>query len=362
MNLANAITLLVVLNIIVIAHEFGHFFWARRFGTKVHEFSVGFGPLLSKHVRDGIQYSLRAVPLGGFVKISGMDIALEGQEDEEAAVAPEERFSALPLLKKIIVIIAGSVNNLAIGVILLIIVAAFVGIPYEAEMDRAIAHIVLPKSPAYEAGLSPGDQILAIDGKTIKNWDEMVGIIYKSPNKPLVFTISRKGRVFTRRITPIYDPKAKIGLIGIHAPYKTKRLPLGEAFVFGFQRSWELLYGNTVALLRIITGKERANLMGPFGMIGYVGQARETGPDYFLQVCATISLFLGFFNLLPIPLPLLDGGWVVIFLLERLRRKEFSPEQKSIAQMVGLGLLLLLFIFVTYSDIGSDVQRLFHLP
>ena len=171
-----------------------------------------------------------------------------------------------------------------------------------------------------------------------------MGIIYKSNS--LVFTISRKGRVFTRGLHPSMIPRRR--WTSDYCP--NQALPLGRSS--SASTVLELLYGNTVALLRIITGKERANLMGPFGMIGYVGQARETGPDYFLQVCATISLFLGFFNLLPIPLPLLDGGWVVIFLLERLRRKEFSPEQKSIAQMVGLGLLLLLLSCDLF-DIGS---------
>lgn len=360
MSIPNILTMLFVLNVIVIAHEFGHYFWARRFGAKVFEFSIGFGPALAKFVRNDIQYSIRAIPLGGFVKIAGMDMALEGQQEGETPVAYEESFAGLSLLKKIIVIIAGSVNNLILGVLILIAVAAFVGLPYEATTDRAIIQIVLPKGPAYEAGLSPGDEIMAIDQKQIANWGEMVDIIHKSPNKSLLFTIRRGDRTFSRTIKPIYNSQAKVGLIGVHGTYNVKRQPMGQAIVFGFQRSWELLYGNTVGLMQIAIGKEKASFMGPIGMVGFVGQARESGMDYFLQTCAMISLFLGFFNLLPIPLPLLDGGWVVILLLERLRRKEFSPEQKSIAQMVGLGLILLLFVFVTYSDIGSEVRRLFH--
>lgn len=362
LNLANYIFFipftLILLNFIVVIHELGHFWVARKNGVRTPEFSVGFGPLLAKTVHNGVQYSLRAIPLGGFVKIAGMDIALEGDGSEESEKVPEkERFDYLSLLKKIAVIVAGPINNLLLAFATLILMAVFLGVPMDAKTDRAIVGLVDPKTPAYEAGLTPGDRIVSINEQPVQKWDDLVRIVHKSPGKPLRFVVERKGSTFKRTIKPYYHPHLKIGLIGIQPPIIIKKLPLGQAITHGVKQSIYSIVAIIEAVGRLLVGKERASGIGPIGMIGAVQQAASSGLYQLFMMFAMFNLFLGFFNLLPIPLPLLDGGWVVILLIERLRKKEFTPNQKSIAQMIGLGLMLVLFVLITLGDISSEIRR-----
>ena len=349
---------LLILNFIVVIHELGHFLVARRYGVRTPEFSVGFGPLLAKFVHKDVQYSLRAVPLGGFVKISGMAIALEGEETEEDKDIPlQERFNFLSLGKRIAVIVAGPINNLILSFLSLILIAVFLGVPTDVQSDKAIIGAVSPKTPAYEAGLSRGDEILAINEQQINKWDDLVQIIHGSPNQPLKFTVRRQNRTFHRTIKPFLDPNHRIGLIGIEPPLVYEKLPFNKAVVEGLRQSAYSVVALMEAIGRMIVGKERLTGIGPVGMVSMVHQAATSDLYRFWFMFAMFNLFLGFFNLLPIPLPLLDGGWVIIMLLERLRKKEFTANQKAIAQMIGMGLMLLLFVLITYGDISSMIKR-----
>lgn len=355
MTVASLLLTLLVISIMVMVHEFGHFFFARLFGVTVHEFSVGFGPLITSWKKNGIQYSLRAVPLGGFVKIAGMDIALEGEAGKEEG---ERLFGELPLLRKILVIVAGPLNNLILAMLTFMFMAGVIGIPYQQQTERAIIGVVEPKSPAYEAGLSPGDEIVEIDGQPINSWKQIAEVVHKSPRKTLTFKVRRDNTYFTREIRPFYDPAYEVGRIGILPSYTIKRLPFADSLKFGVLRTWYGIQDIPVSLFRMLIGKERAGVMGPLGMVGAIDQALQSGLHLFFSIVAGINLFLGLFNLLPIPLPLLDGGWIVILILERLRRKEFTPEQKTAAQMVGLAAILLLTVIATYTDILSILRRM----
>src|SRR5690554_1900156 len=161
----------------------------------------------------------------------------------------------------------------------------------------------------------------------------------------------------SREITPFYDPSGGVGRIGIMQAYTVKRLPLHKAVPYGFASTWYGMRAVVISSYRIITGRERAGVFGPIGMVGFVDQARHQS-GLLLVMMTSINLFLALFNLLPLPLPLLDGGWIVILILERLRGKEFSPEQKGAAQMVGLLLMMVLFIMITFGDVGSIIRRL----
>lgn len=356
MNILLVPLFILVLSIIVVIHEFGHFLLARSFGVTVHEFSVGFGPLLGKKVRNGIQYSLRAIPLGGFVKIAGMDIALEG----ESPPRPGDRlFWELPLIRRILVILAGPVNNLLLALVTYILVAALIGIPNQFKSDPVIG-VVEPKSPAYESGLSPGDRIVEINGTPVDSWEQLTKKIHNSPEQPLTLKMERNGVYFTREVKPFYDPALKAGRIGLLPAYTIRRLPLTEAVKYGFSTTGNGIVGIPVSLYRMIIGKERAGAAGTLGLFAVFDQALKSGLYLFFAMIAGINLFFGFFNLLPIPLPLLDGGWIVIFILERIRKKEFTAEQKATAQIIGLALILTLFVVLTYSDLVSMIRRGLH--
>lgn len=346
---------ILIISLLVIVHELGHFLMARLFKVTAHEFSVGFGPLLFQRKWRKVKYSLRAIPLGGFCKIAGMDIALEGEPGEQPNPG-EFAFYELPLYKKILIILAGPVNNLLLALLIFILAAAVVGLPDRPE-ERPIIGFVEPKTPAYEAGFSSGDEIVEINGELIQSWEEVVARIHRSPLQPLEFKVKRGETYFSREITPFYDPAHGIGRIGIMQAYTVKRLPLHRAVPYGFASTWYGVKGIVVSLYKVALGQERAGFIGPIGMVGFVDQARHQS-GLLLFMMTSINLFLALFNLLPIPLPLLDGGWIVILILERLRGKEFSPEQKGAAQMVGLVLMLILFIMITFGDVGSIIRRL----
>lgn len=349
------VLLLIVLSVLVIVHEFGHYIMARLFGVKVLEFSVGFGPSLAKTVRGGTQYSLRGIPLGGFVKLAGMEMAVEG---ESPAIADDDPRSlrAQPAWKKALIVTAGPLFNLILTALTFIIAFSAVGIPRALE-TKSIIGFVDPKTPGYEAGLTAGDRVVALNGQPVKLWTDVAKGVRASKGKPVTFTIRRADRELTRTMTPFYDPDTKGYRLGIYPKYLFQRLSLGKSIVLGVKYVYWTGLGLVQLLIRAAHGKARVALSGPIGAVGMLGQSIQAGPWWFLQMVASINLFLALFNLLPIPLPLLDGGWVVIYFLEGIRRKEFTAEQKAAAQVFGLLLLATFFLFITYGDVLSGIRR-----
>lgn len=346
---------IIMLSILVVVHEFGHFILARLFGVKVYEFSVGFGPLIGKFKWRDVQYSFRWLLLGGFVKIAGMDIALEGdsKETEESG----KTFLDLSLMQKIAVIAAGPIFNLFLTVILAFVAFAFVGSPYSVKSDAPILEQASPGSPAFNAGLMPGDRILSINGEPVNKWGDISALIQKYNGEVLDIKILRENKELTKKITPIYSEADKKYIVGINPVFLYKRAPVLEAAKIAISYPWDfsrMLY-KTFQLM--FAGKVKSGFMGPLGMIAVNEQNIKLHPFNTLFLAMNISMFLALFNLLPIPLPLLDGGWIVILLLERLLRREFTGEQKAMAQMVGLAIFIILGIIIAFSDIRLIPKR-----
>ncbi|MGQ9779319.1 MAG: M50 family metallopeptidase [Bacillota bacterium] len=352
MTFSRIIISLLVLDVLIIVHELGHFLLARFFGVKVKEFAVGFGPLLTRVVHKGIVYSFRAVPFGGFVRLAGMEMAGEEEEEEPG---PGD-FGRQPTWKKSLIVLAGPLNNLLLAAFTLILAFAAIGIPVALE-KRAVIGFVDPKTPAYEAGLTAGDRVVAVDGKTVATWDELAKAIRQSGGKPIALLVEREGRRFIRTVKPFFDPQIGGYRVGISPRYLFKRLGIWESIVTGVKYLFLLGMGLVEMGIQALLGQARVPLAGPIGAIGTFVESFQAGPWWFLQLVASINLFLAFFNLLPIPLPLLDGGWVVIYLIERIRRREFTAEQKAAAQLFGLVVLLTFFLFVTYGDVITGIRR-----
>lgn len=354
MTLTRILVSLLVLDLMVIVHELGHFLTARFFGVRVKEFGVGFGPVLAKTVRKGILYSFRAIPFGGFVKLAGMEMAIEGGGEEEDT-GPGS-FGEQPTWKKCAIVLAGPLNNLILAAATLILALAVIGIPTALE-ERAIIGFVEPKTPAYEAGLTAGDRVVALDGKPIETWEELAKGIRASGGKPIALAIERDGRRLVRTVEPFFDPQIGGYRVGISPRYLFKRLGPLASITTGVKYVYLTSLGLVEIVAQALLGRARVPLAGPIGAIGTFVESFQAGPWWFLQLVASINLFLAFFNLLPIPLPLLDGGWVVIYLLERIRRREFTAEQKAAAQLFGLVVLLTFFLFVTYGDVVTGIKR-----
>lgn len=346
---------LLLLSFLVVVHEFGHFISARLFGVKVHEFSVGFGPLIGKINWKGVQYSFRWVLLGGFCKIAGMDIALEG-EPGEPPVDPKESFNHLALWKKTVVIGAGPFFNLVLAVLLIFLMAAFVGLPSSIKSPAPIIEQASPGSPAFEAGLKTGDRIIAIDGEPVNEWADIPRIVGDSKGKTLKLTIERQEQIIEKEITPFFNPVDQRYQIGISPMVNYERLPIGEAAKIAVVYTGEFIWQFYKSFWQIISLAFKGGVMGPLGMVTIIERSSGLPLYHLFFLLIQISLFLFVFNMLPIPLPLLDGGWIVILLLEKLFRKEFSAEQKAAAQMVGLLAMLILGVMVTYNDILRFVR------
>ncbi|NLC53501.1 MAG: site-2 protease family protein [Firmicutes bacterium] len=347
---------ILLFGFIVLIHEGGHFFCARLFGVTVREFSIGMGPAVVRTKRKGVIYSLRLIPFGGFVKVAGMEIMLEGQ----AAVAqPGERlFSALPYGRKILMMLSGPLSNLLCALLTFIIIAAVVGLPAQLQSDRPVIGFVEPNSPAYEAGLAAGDEIVAINGQSINRWNELPALIHRAANQKLRIEFKRAGQYFVRELTPVYDSTLEMARIGIYPTYVVEKLPFAKAIRYGVTLTARQLVAIPVSVFQMLTGQMRPQFIGPIGMAGMIDQALKSGLYLFLTMVASFNLFLGIFNLLPLPLPLLDGGWIVIFLLEGLRGREFKPEHKIVAQGIGLVLIMAFYLTVVSADLTSVFRRL----
>lgn len=349
---------LLLLSMLVVIHEFGHFITARLFGVKVYEFSVGFGPLIGKIERNGIQYSLRWVLMGGFCKIAGMDNALEGEAGE--VLDPKESFNCLDLWKKVVVIIAGPTCNLILAVILVFATAAFVGLPSNLRDDLPIVEQAIPGTPAFDAGLRPGDRITSINGEKVVKWQDISRIVSESDGKRLVVDFLRDGQSMTRDMIPYYNELDGRYIIGINAVIDFQRTSIGEAAKIGLHFPWSFTKAVVKSFEIMFSGKAGgAGLMGPIGMISVVEQNANLPLYYNLFLAIQISMFLFLFNMLPLPLPFLDGGWVVILLMERLIGREFTENQKAVAQLVGITAVMLLGVYIAYGDAIRFFKRFF---
>lgn len=350
---------IIILGVLVVVHEYGHFIAARAFGVKVYEFSVGFGPLIGKFHWKDVQYSFRWVLLGGFCKIAGMEMALEGKESEGSDLKPGESFLDISLWKKIVVIAAGSFFNLFLAMILIFGTFTLVGQPTFLSNPAPIIEQAMPGTPAFEAGFQPGDKILSMNGQPVKQWVDIPQLMKEIGGKPVTIRFERKGRIMVKTLKAMYDPIGKRYYLGINGITGYKKVPVPEAAKMAVVYPWIFIRDTAKGLVLMIKGEVKGGGMGPIGMIGAIEQNTRLPIYYTLFFMIIISISLFFFNLLPLPLPLLDGGWIMIMILERLLRREFTAEQKAVAQLVGLTLIGVLFIVITYGDIMTMFRRFF---
>ncbi|KXG75788.1 RIP metalloprotease RseP [Thermotalea metallivorans] len=327
------ITAILVFGLLVIFHELGHFIAAKLAGVKVHEFAVGMGPRFLKIKGKETEYSLRILPIGGYVKMEGED---ESSEDERS-------FGNKPLWARMSVIVAGPLMNFILAVLLFIIIFYAIGFP-TTKISQ-----VTPGLPAEAAGIEAGDQILRIDGKTIDSWDEIVQIINSSNNRLLhIALISPKGEEKEVQVQPVMKAGMKQAVIGI-SPVIEKSFP--RSVKASFNRTIFVMQGMLDFLGNLFRGKASAeDVVGPVGIIHLVGEAAKVSIFSVLSFAALISINLGIVNLLPIPA--LDGGRLLFLIFEGISGKPVNPEREGFIHLVGFILLMMLMIFIVYKDIN----------
>lgn len=328
-----------ILGLVVIIHELGHLVTAKARGIRVHEFGIGFPPRLLAIKRGETEYSLNIIPLGGFTRLAGQE-----DPDEPRGLASKGYGT------RILVLSAGSIMNMLLPIVLLII--AFM-VPRQVG-EGVMIEEVLEDSPAQEAGIQDGDIVLSIDEVSISTISELQEAISSKPGVEVSIILEREGAeiepiTLVPRVSPP-EGEGPVGVILTWANYVTESHPIWEAIPLGFKETGNMLAGLGRGVANVVTGQEPLDLIGPIGMAQVTSQIVQSGAAYVLMWAAFLSMFIGIVNLLPVPM--LDGGHIFFVLLEWIRRgKRISPRKQRYAQFVGLMLLLALIISVSYRDI-----------
>lgn len=348
----NILAFVVVLGVLIFFHELGHFLVARLFGVGVEKFSLGFGPRLFGKKIGLTDYRVSAIPLGGFVKMVG--------EDPTAEMDPQDipiSFTHKHVFKRMLIVAAGPAFNLLLAVII------FYGI-----FQISGTYILKPSiggvqenSPAETAGLQAGDMIMAIDGAPVTSWEEMAAMITASGGRSMAITIQRpEWDVFTAMVSPrvtttknLFGEDIQRYIIGISSAGEVvnQRLNPIESLVESFKETYSITKLTIVSIVKLIQGTvSTKTLGGPIMIAELAGQQAREGAINLIFFIALLSINLAIINFLPIPV--LDGGHLLFFLIEAIIGRPLSIRMREIAQQAGIFILIMLMIFVFYNDIS----------
>lgn len=333
------IAFVVVFGTIVLFHELGHFTVAKLAGIQVYEFAIGFGPVLGSTTKGETKYSLRAFPLGGFVKMAGMDEpadAVQGLETDDT-----RSFQNKSLPWRLGTIAAGPMMNFVFAIVLFVIYFMLIAVPPTITL-------VEPNSPSEIAGFLPGDLFVSINGQTVSSTEQIIDMIGASPEREMEMVIRRQKKLETIKVTP--EERGGQGRIGVGIDSKPQ-YPFLLSLKAAVSQTWALASQLITDLSRMLIGKQKAELSGPIGIVRIVGETARQGLPQLMILAIILNINLGLLNLLPVPV--LDGGWIVILLIEAVRGKPLAPEARGIAQFIGLALLILLMVFATFKDLAG---------
>jgi len=348
---------IIVFGIIIAVHELGHFVVAKLCGVKVNEFALGMGPAIFKFKKGETQYALRLLPIGGFCSMEGED---EDSSDDRA-------FVNKPVIKRIAIVVAGAVMNLILGFILIVVMVATsdaitsttVHSFYDKQEKNEQGEIVTSTATSKLTGLKEGDEILEINGMTIFSVTDISYQFQNDEDAVFDMVVLRDGK--ETKLEDVTFDKTENSL---HIDF----IVVGEKITFTsvlkescgqFATNARLIW---ISFADLITGKYKLNdLSGPVGIVDVIGDVVDNQVDennnidweslwsQVLNIAAFITINVGIFNL--IPFPALDGGRLIFLIIEAIRRKKIPPEKEGMVHLIGLGLLMLLMIVITFNDI-----------
>jgi len=418
--LSTVIAFIVIFGALVFFHELGHFIFAKRAGILCREFAIGMGPKVFAHKKGETIYTIRLLPIGGYVRMAGEDpemvdlkpghrigillndreeitkIILKGKdrfpntrtieveyadleheltirgyedgEDEilktypihreavlvedglETQISPWDRqFASKTLGQRAMTIFAGPLFNFILAFLVFVVIAAFQGVPTnEPEIGK-----LTPDGAAKAAGLQEGDAVISINGEGISSWSDIVTVIQNNPNEELIFTIERNGVTNEVPVVPkVREIEGeKIGIIGVHSPVEKTILGSVE---YGVKETYFWTIEIIRMLGKLVTGQFSIDaLSGPVGIYVSTDTVAKSGLFYLMKWAGVLSINLGIMNLLPVPA--LDGGRLMFFLVEAIRGKPIDRQKEGLVHFIGFALLMLLMIVVTW----NDIQRFF---
>ena len=354
----------VILSLVVIVHEGGHFFVARLCGVQVEVFSIGFGKKIwSRKDKKGTDWRICAIPLGGYVQMLGDEDAASTQKTKKKLTPEEEKrtFFAQPVYKRAAIIFAGPFMNYVLAILIFTVLFSTVGwfhIPAKVGS-------VLENSVAQEAGIQKGDVILAVNDKPIKEFNDLRrAIVLNNYGQTIDLKIDRNGEILHLSATPKLVGEDKIPQLGVAADVniemENERYNPIKAFGMAITTVYETNVDTLVYLGQVVSGKRSADeLRGPIGIAEASGDAAKAGWLSFILFLAQVSIGIGFVNLLPVPV--LDGGHLVFLAYEAVARRPLSQKIQDALLKVGMGLLLFLLCFTLFKDVPRLIGRVLGL-
>ncbi len=349
------LSFIVVLGVIIFVHELGHFLAAKSVGIRVEQFSLGYPPKMIGYRRGDTEYCISWVPLGGYVKMSGM--IDEGSQDESTLTGAPWEFASKSWWQKLWVILAGVLMNFILAMLLYTGITAFKGIP---EAEGPIVGGVSPATPAEQAGLEAGDRIVSIDGESLDTWEDLLNAVHPRPQEELTLVYERAGERHEATVTTLSQQIEidgeweSVGLIGISPQVTYRPATASEVLLSGVRGTGQVINMVKTSLSMLFTGRASVkDLGGPVLIAKMSGDSAREGLAHFLAFIAFISVNIGCLNLLPVPA--LDGGHALIILTEAGIRRPLPNRLKIALQQVGMLLLLGLILFI----IWNDVQKVF---
>ena len=336
-----------ILGIIVLVHEFGHFIWAKHFKVHIYEFSIGMGPIIYTHKgKDKIDYNIRAFPIGGFVSMAG-----EVYQDNEK-IKKDKFLCNKPWYARLIILVAGVVNNFLLALILLFVFASIWGrTPIKPTISK-----VLENYPAAKSGIKAGDTITKINGHKVKSWDQAQILLYYKNNKDYyTFEVEHKNKMKdVYKVTPVKEKdeetKEERSIFGFTIGEASGNKGLFKNLKYAFQKFNSVIDSMTLTIKGLFTGKISLNaLSGPVGIYKVVDEGKKAGIASIIYIIAFLSMNVGLINILPFPA--FDGGRVLFLAIEKIKGSPVNSKIENTFHTIGFILLMILMIYITYRDI-----------
>ena len=345
MWLVTLLVLIIILGIIILVHEVGHFIWAKKFGVFIYEFSLGMGPVIFTHKgKDGIPYNIRAFPIGGFVSMAG-----EVYEDDDKT--PKEKFMCnKPWHQRLIILVAGVMNNFILAIVILFFMALFMG----STTTKPIVGTILEGSAIEKSGIEVGDEIVEINGIKSSSWDKLQIALYRKSNTDSYeFKVKKvDGSEETYQVIPnkIQNEDGTETMQFGFGVDTTKYYGIFSSIKYAFCKFGSIVSSMMLTITSLFTGKiSLSALSGPVGIYGVVGDSISVGISQLVYITAFLSINVGFINILPFPA--FDGGRVLFMIIEKIKGSPVNAKLENAFHTVGFILLMILMIYITFQDI-----------
>lgn len=344
-TIINILFLLFMMGFLVFVHELGHFLWAKKFGVYIYEFSIGMGPLIKEiKGKDGINYSIRALPIGGYVSMAG-----EVYEDDKK-IEKEKFMCNKPWWQRLIILAAGVTNNFITAFLIFFLIACIWGATsFEPKISE-----VKEDSAFAEVGIEKNDLITKVNGKSVSTWDvTQILLLYKSKDNSYQIEVKKENGEYKEYSVIPHKEKTKKGkernVFGFSV-YQNKQKGFVNCLKYSVKKFGNLMCQMWYTITGLITGKVSINnLSGPVGIYSIVGETRESGIKNLIYLVGFLSLNLGFVNFLPFPA--FDGGRAAFILIEKIIGRPINSNIENAFHTVGFVLIMMLMIYITIHDV-----------